>query len=174
MSTYQEYDPTLFALERAEIVSARLGEFVIGLSKLGAGSGAWVPVEAATFSYSSGYTPDEFGTLIIDSETATVSMSYWDSLDDPLYPSDRVRASYGDKVLFLGTVDTTRIEYVVDPDARSHGATRKVLLSATLAGTYATALSKTVCWKSLPTEYAITRIRRWVTVTDWGGPYGDG
>jgi hypothetical protein len=169
MSAYQEYDPALFLLERAEVVSARLGEFILGVSKLGASASTWVPVDTASFAYSSGYTVDDNGTLIIDTETATVSLSYWDNVADPLYPSDRVRATYDSKVIFLGTVDSTKVDYQVDKDAAKFGATRKVTLSGTVVGTYAAALGKEVCWKSLPAESAITRIRRWVTVVGWGG-----
>lgn len=165
----EKYQPELFVLERAQVASAALGEFIIGVSKLGEPSAsAWVAVEAASFSMAAGYSVDDNGTLIVEAETATVSLSYWDEMDStPLYPSDRVRARYGDKVVFLGTVDSTDVTFAVDPAARAHGATRRVTFSATVAGTYAAALGKKVCWEGLPDEPAIDRIRRWVTVEGW-------
>lgn len=168
MSAYIEYNPALFLLERAETVSSTLGEFILGESKLGnADTGAWVPVQHATFGYSVDYSADDNNTLIFESETASVSMSYWDTVADPLYPADRIRATYAGEVIFLGTVANTNIVYSVDPDAADHGATRRVDLTASAVGTYAAALERIVCWKNLPKEPAITRIRRWVDVANW-------
>jgi hypothetical protein len=167
MSTRVPYDPALFLLERAEVVSARLGELILGESRLGAAASAWVPVPMATFTLSEGYTVDDNGTLISDSQTATVALSFWDDPGAVLYPADRVRASYDGKVLFLGTVDTTSLAYETTPEAQQHGATRRVTFTATLVGTYAAALGKTVCWTALPAEPPITRIRRWITVNGW-------
>lgn len=168
MSAHVEYDPDLFLLERAETVSSRLGEFILGESHLGsAAAAAWVPIENASFGWSMGYSADDKGTLIFDSESATVSMSYWGGIADPLYPADRIRASYDGDVFFLGTIDTTSITYSVDPEAANSGAVRRADLSATAVGTYASAMERIVCWINLPLEPAITRIRRWVTVTGW-------
>ena len=169
MSTHEPYDPAAFSLERAEVVSARLGELILGVSRLGVEASAWVPIEQATFGISAGYSPDENGTLLLDSETASVSMSYWDGpAGSPLYPSDRVRAMYAGMLLFLGTVDSTRTGYSTDPEAARHGAVRRVDFSATLVGTYAATLAKQVCYRTLPAESAIARIQRWITVTNWG------
>lgn len=168
MSDAVTYDPALFSLERAEATSSRLGEFILGESKLGSGTiGAWVPICFASFACTASYSPDDNGTLLVEAETATVSLSQWDNLPDPLYPSDRVRATYDGHILFRGIVDTTKTEYVADIGAAAYGATRRVQFSATLLGRYATMLGKTVCWKGLPAEPAITRIRRWVTVNGW-------
>jgi hypothetical protein len=168
MSTALPYDPALFVLERAEQVSARLGELILGESALGTTVSAWVPIESATFTLSNGYTADDNGTLIVEAETASVSLSFWgDPGDVPLYPSDQVRATYGGAVLFLGTVDTTDVTYAVDGAARRRGATHRVTFSASVAGTYAVALGRTVCWEDLPEEPAIDRVRRWVTVNGW-------
>jgi hypothetical protein len=147
VSSYLEYDPSLFVLERDE--------------------DGWVPVECASFSYSTGYTPDKNGTLIFDAESATIAMSYWDVIADPLYPADRIRASYDGVVFFLGTIDSTSLAYAVHPDAPNHGATYRVDLTATAVGTYAAALERIVCWAGLPVEPAIDRIQRWVTVVNW-------
>lgn len=169
MSEYIKYDPGQFVVERAQDISARLGEFTLGISKLGStDTGAWVPVENASLSYDASYTPDDNGTLIFDSESVTVSMSYWDDAADPLYPADRIRARYGAQVLFLGTVSGTTITYSVDPDAADHQAARRVDLSAAAVGTYASALGQQVCWSNLPAELAIDRIGRWVTVANFG------
>jgi hypothetical protein len=168
MSEHVAYDPALFTLERAEVVSAMLGELILGLSRLGEEASAWVPIEAATFTLSAGYSPDDHGTLLPDSETASVSLSFWDGAgDSPLYPSDRVRASYAGQVLFLGTVDSLSVQYATSPEAARYGATRHVTIAANLVGTYAVALAKEVCFRELPAESAITRIRRWITVTNW-------
>jgi hypothetical protein len=161
------YDPALFLLERAQQVSARLGELILGESRLGVAAHAWVPVPAATFTMTEGYTPDDNGTLIYDSQTATIGLTFWDEPGDVLYPADRVRAWYSGRLLFLGTVDTTSLTYDTDPDAAHNGASRRVTFAATLVGTYAAALAKTVCWTALPAEPPITRIRRWVRVNGW-------
>lgn len=169
MSTAIKYNPELFTVERAGTVSAALGEFIIGVSRLGSTAAtAWLPVPLATFTYTSGYTPDENKTLIIDSETAQVSLSYWDDLPEPpLYSLDQVRVRYAGETLFQGTVDSTRVAYSADPAAAEHGATRRIDFSASLVGDYAIALGKTVSWTNLPAEPAIDRVRRWVTVDGW-------
>lgn len=167
MSTAVAYNPDLFLLERAEQVSAALGELVLGESHLGTTTSAWVPVPLAEFSLTESYTVDDNATLIYESQTATAALSFWDEPGDILYPSDRVRATYDGAPLFTGTVDTTSIEYEATPQARAHGATRRVTLTATLVGGYAAALGRTVCWTALPAEAPITRIRRWVTVDGW-------
>lgn len=169
MSSVVAYDPTLFVLERNSSVSARADEFLLGISKLDtAGADVWVAVPSATFSYTQSYSPNPTRTLLIDAETASVSLSFWEQpAVQPLFVADRVRATYNGSVLFLGTVDTTRYAFTADPEAATHGADMRVDFSATLVGTYAAALSHTVCWTALPGELAIDRIRRWVTVTGW-------
>lgn len=170
MSTAVKYNPNLFQVQRATAVPSVLGEYILGVSKLGsaAASATWQEVPAATFTYSSGYTRDQNGTLIIDSETASVSMSFWgDPPEPPLYSLDQVRTVYNSKVIFKGTVDSTSLTYAADPAAADHGAVRRVDFTATLVGAYAVALGKTVSWRNLPAETAITRVRRWVTVDGW-------
>lgn len=148
-STYVKYDPSLFVLERET-------------------TDGWVEVPAATFSYAQDYAPDTNGTLIYQSETATVSLSFWDEPDPkPLYPADHVRATYDDEVLFLGTVDTTRCAFTTDPAADNHGAMHRCDFTASLMGLYAIALAQTVCWVDTPGETALEWIRRWVTVDGW-------
>lgn len=158
------YDFELFSVERAELVSAKLGELILGVSRLGTDTSAWVPVPLASFTMTEGYTVDGNGTLIYDSQTATVALSFVDEPGDVLQPGDRVRASYDGAELFLGTVDTASTTYVATPGGPG---VRRVIFTATLVGTYATALAKTVCWTALPVESPIDRIRRWVTVTGW-------
>lgn len=168
MSTAVAYDFELFAFERAEVTSARLGELIVGESTLGTTSSAWVPVPVASFAVTSGYTVDANGTLIVEAESANVSMEFWGTpADVPLYPSDRVRATYGGVVLILGTVDSTTVAHTVDGEAARYGATHRVSFSASIAGSHAAALGQTVCWEALPEEPAITRIRRWITVDGW-------
>ncbi|HLL68808.1 MAG TPA: hypothetical protein VK453_24305 [Micromonosporaceae bacterium] len=169
MSVRVAFDPALFAVQRAESLSGGLDGFIIGGSQLGAALSAWVTVPLASFTYTNGYQPNADNTLIIDAETARVSLSFWENAGDVLYPSDRVRVVYAGKVLFLGTVDSTSITYATDPDAKAHGATRRVDFSATVVGTYAAAMSKTVEFVELPEETPITRISRWVTVDNWEG-----
>jgi len=168
VSSKVTYDPALFVLERASAVSAALGSLVLGASTLGTTGDTWVTVPMASFSFTEEYRPDENGTLIYEQQSAQVSLSYWhEPTVTPLVPADRVRATYDSKVLFLGTVDTTRYTYETDPAALAHGATHRVDFSAQLVGTYAAALAKTVCWTYLPAEPAIDRIRRFVTVNGW-------
>lgn len=168
MSTAVAYDPALFVLERAQVVSAELGEFILGESELGATEvSTWVTVPAATFTMSCGYNVNADDTLIIEADTASVSLSFWDEPGDVLYPSDRIRATYNGEVLFRGTVDSTSMTYDADPSALEHGKHRRVDFTASIAGTYATMMGKTVCWTALPTEPPLRRIRRWVTVSGW-------
>jgi hypothetical protein len=164
MSAHVEYDPALFALHRAVTVSARLGEFTIGRSLLGATVTTWATYESATVSISAGYSPDENGTLIVDPETATISLSYWDQPGPLLYPGDRIECVYDGEQIFTGTISSAQLTYSTDPGSLKHGAWRRVDFTATAAGVYAVVMGRTVSWKSLPAESAITRIRRWVTV----------
>lgn len=169
MSVRVDYDPALFAVQRNATVSARADEFLVGVSKLDtAGTDTWIDVPMASFSYRQSYTPNETRTLIVDAESASVSLSYWHQPTiAPLFAADRVRAVYNGETIFLGTVDSTRYTFTVDPAAAAHGATYRVDFSASLVGTYAAMLAKTVCWAGLPAEPAIDRIRRWITVTGW-------
>lgn len=169
MSDYVAYDFEQFVLERAEVTSAALGEFIVGESALGAEASSWVTIPVASFSTSAAYAVDPDGTLIVDAESASVAIAFWGTpADVPLYPSDRVRATYAGLPIFLGTVDSTEVIYAVDDEAVEHGgATHRMTFTATIAGTYAAALGKKVCWEALPEESAIDRIRRWITVDGW-------
>lgn len=167
MSAHLPYDPAAFRVERAGSVSGRLGAFVLGASALGAASSAWLTVPAATFSYSSSYSPDENGTLILDSETASIALAFWDTAGSVLVAGERVRATYNGKLLFVGRVDSTSVAYSTDAGSLRYGAYRRIDFTATLVGQYAAAMERTVSWESLPKEYAIQRIRRWVTVDNW-------
>lgn len=167
MSAYVKYDPKLFELRRITSVPSTLDEFLIGESVLASTTSAYILIPAATVSFSSGYTPDENGTLIIDAETVTVSLSFWDEPGTLLYPGNRIEIRYAGKVLCTAVVDSTSLTYAADPDAARHGATRRVDFTATAAGTYAVLMGRTVKWTKLPKESAIKRIRRWVTVTGW-------
>lgn len=161
-----EYDPTLFVVELAQSVESRVGSMVLGHTRLGAETSTWVPIPLATFTYGFDYPPNDFGTLIIGSETASVSLSFKGEPEEiPLYPSDRVRVRYDDQTLFVGTVDGTTITRVaVD---KQHGYDHVTEFSASLVGTYAVMLTKEICHGDLPAEPAIDRIRRWVNVNGW-------
>lgn len=161
MSSAVKYDPTLFVLERLEHVSARTGEFRLGLSRLGSTSTSWAPVDSASFSRTEGYTIDANGTLVYDSETASVALSFWGNPDPGqlLYPSDRVRASYDGTQVFRGQVDTTSITVEADP--------LRTDFTATCVGAYWPFLNGSVCWHALPVESPITRIRRWLIVDNY-------
>jgi len=128
----------------------------------------WVPVEAASFSWSSDYTvndnsaglpPSPIGTLILGSETGSVSLSRWDTEGDVLYVGDTVRATYNGHVVFLGTVENVAVTATVDAEADKHGAKRRINIEASCGGFYADALSRTVTWTSLPEQPWINRIR---------------
>lgn len=170
MSLPVKYDFEKFTFERAESLSSKVGEFLIGLSKLGAATAtAWVPIEVSSFSMTASYGVED-GILIVDADTATVSMSYWtsaDTLEYPLYAGDRVRASYDTEEIFLGTVDRVSVRYVAEPSARRRGAARLVSFQAEMLGTYAVMMGRIICHGALPAETAIQRIRRWATVTGW-------
>ena len=172
MSTRVDYEPELFHVERLVAASAAAGEFILGQSLLGhVGETTWTAVPSATFTYSEDYQPNDAGVLIYGSQQASVSLSYWGNPPSaPLYSGDHVRVRYDNKVLFRGTVDSARFTYSVEPEAADYGRTHRTDFTATLVGTYATALSKRVCWTTLPPgELAITRIRRYVTVDNWEG-----
>lgn len=154
---YQEYVASQFALQR----------------KAG---GAWITVPAATLTYTSDYNPHDHrdddpparvSTLIIGSETATVSLSTWDTEGDILFPGDQVRATYAGEQFFLGTVESVTLTAITDPEAIRFGATKRIDVSCDVAGFYAALLTRTVSWESLPEEYWIDRIRRFVVVNGW-------
>lgn len=168
MSERVEYDPKKFELRRYTAAPSTLDEFLIGESVLGStAKRGYTVIPAATVTFSSGYTPDENGTLIIDAETVTISLSFWDEPGTVLYPGNRIALVYAGKVLCSAIVDSTTVTYAVDPEARKHGATRRCDFSATAAGQYAVMMGREVTWKKLPKESAIKRIRRWVTVSGW-------
>lgn len=172
MSVAVTYDPALFVFERAQSVSSRLGEFIIGISRLGGGAtNDWVPLEVASFSTTDNYGVTD-GVLIVDAETASVSMSYRTDATTwaekyPLYSGDRVRASYDGKVIFLGTVDKIGVRYSADPGVQRYGKTRTIQFTADMLGSYAAMMSRIICPGALPAETAYNRIRRWITVTGW-------
>lgn len=165
-----EYDPALFVVELAESVDSYLGTMVLGHSRLGTETSAWVPIPLATFTYSFDYPPNENGTLIVGAEAAGVSLSFHGEPEAiPLYPSDRVRVRYDGETIFTGTVDGTTItRTAISPHSpASKGSDHVTQFDATLVGTYAVMLTKEICHGDLPAETAITRIRRWVTVEGW-------
>jgi hypothetical protein len=163
-----EYDPDLFKVERLQAASGRLGSFILGESRLGVDSApAWVEIPAATFTYSMDYDPDENGTLIIGSETASFSVSVVGSstFELPAEPSDKIRAVYQGEVIFSGIVDSTKVRRT----ALSPLPYRwQVDFSATLVGTYALAMTKIVCYGDLPEESAWNRLSRWVRISEEG------
>lgn len=168
MSTYVEYDPSLFVLERSGTASAILDEFMLDVSKLGAATSTWIPLAVASFTCTEEYAPNDKGVLIYQTETAQVTISYWHMpAYPPLYPVDLVRATYDGKQVFLGTVESTSISYSTDPDAPKHKATQRVDFNAQLVGAYASALQRTICYVPVEGEAAIDTIRRWITVVGW-------
>jgi len=164
---YHDYDPTLLVLRRAVVLTSMLSSFIVGKSKFGTPATIWANIPAATVTINQSYSPDANGTLIIEQQTASISLSYWDNPGPLLYAGDHIELLYAGELLFYGTVDSTAITYTIDPEADKHGATRRVDCSATAAGTYAVMMGRTVKWKNLPHETAINRIRRWVTVNRW-------
>jgi hypothetical protein len=178
---YHDYNPDLLVLRRATSVTSRLGAFTLGKSKFATPATVWVNIPAATVTINQSYAPDTttyptpppkgpqrcFHTLLIEQETASIALSYWDNPGPLLYAGDIIEVRYAGELLFKGTVDSTALTYVIDPEASRHGATRRVDFSATAAGTYAVMMGRIVKWKNLPQETAIRRIRRWVTVKGW-------
>jgi hypothetical protein len=166
---------------------------------------SWIAVPAASLTWSSNYDvvshnagdewshpPSNVSTLVVGTETATVSYTRWDLPGtDILYPADQVRAIYDGQQFFLGAVESVTITKTADPEARRHGATRRVEVEAAIGGWYAHLLSRTVYWGTtegpdgvdhdygdgLPEEPWLVgpgpvdpsgaggRIRRWVAVT---------
>jgi hypothetical protein len=178
MSTYVKYDPKKFALFRTTAVSSSLDEFLLGESVLGQANTTRTLIEAATFSVTNSYTPDTSGlpdakppvlpgTLLVEAETASIALSFWDEPGELLYPGDRVEALYNGQAVFRGVIDSTSLTYATDSNAHKYGATRRVDFSATAAGLYAVMMGRTIIWTKLPAETAIKRIRRWVTVNNF-------
>jgi len=161
----EKYDFRKVHVERQEMASARLGEFIIGESRIGFASAQWVVIPTASFEYSMNYDPDEHGVLIYGSETGTLSISSIGSSSfvPPVQPGDKVRVRYGSRTVFTGIVDTTKTQRT---STSALPKRFRVDFSATLVGVYAVALSKTVCYGDLPAETAYKRIRRWVKITN--------
>lgn len=167
MSTYQKYDPKKFVLRRQTAAASTLDEFLIGESVLGSLGSGWTTIPAATVSFTSGYTPDANGTLIVDSETVSIAVSYWGDPDTTLYPGNRIEVRYAGKLLCRAVIDTAAVKYSTDPEAAKHGKSHRVDLTATGAGTYAVMMNRQIAWTKLPKEKWIDRIRRWCTVNGW-------
>jgi hypothetical protein len=158
--SYQKYNPELFSLQRLA-------------------NNAWRTIPAATFTWSSDYTladhtkglpPSPINTLVIGSETATITLSRWDTQGDRVFAGDKVRARYNGRLIFLGTVHSVQITTTADPAARRYGASRRVDIAAECGGLYADLLSRTVTWESLPQQLWIDRIRMPVfglTIVGW-------
>lgn len=159
MSIFQRYNPEDLTIERTTDV-------------FGSGD-TWVPVELATFVISPGYTVDDNGTLIYDTEEATVSISYWgEPASYPLEVGNKVRVRYADDLTYFGTVASISKTYHEVPQAMGRGKKYRVSFSASLVSTYAVMISQQVCWEELPVEKWIERIRRYVTVLNWDGSGG--
>ncbi len=155
------YDPDLFRVERVSSMTSKLGEFRLGFSRLGGpATSGWVEVPSATYNYTAEYNPDENGTLIIGSETASISFSLKEPPSiPPLYPLDKVRVTYAGEVVALWTVDTTSVTKRPTDTIRD-----RYDFVATLVGTYAAAMGKEICFGDLPKESPLKRISRWVKV----------
>ncbi|WP_157985420.1 hypothetical protein [Lentzea terrae] len=165
-------------METAEVVPSTVGGFV-GSGLVGQEVQDWVPENGlASFDYTNGYRFDPASqTLIVDSETATVSIARYVSSvvqglpENPLRTGDKVRVTYGAYFRYLGTVTGTTMTYTERPEALKHQARFVVRFTAQLLGTYAIALSKRVCWQELPEESAEDRITRWVNIITDPGPW---
>jgi hypothetical protein len=145
-----EYNPNLFT------VKALVGDIL-------------TPVNVASLTYSASYDPDDNGTLIVGSETVRFSISGWGAAA-LLQSLSVVEVKYDGIDVGCGryTVDTSTVTKTVDPTAaRFGGQTERVDCQCSAVGKYAAALDTTVTFGILPTEPAIIRIRRWVTVTNW-------
>lgn len=175
--SFVAYDPSLLTIETAQVVPSVIGGF-IGSGFIGAALEDWVPVDLASFDYTTGYNWDAASqTLVYDSESATVSIArYVASVaiglpENPLRVGDKVRVTYSDLFRYLGTVTATSMTYTERPEALTRQTRFRVNFSAQLLGTYAIALAKRVCWESLPEETAVDRISRWVSIVDDPGPW---
>lgn len=159
--SYQEYDYRKFVLQRLS-------------------GSTWHPVPASTLTWSSDYTladhtdgvpPSTVASLLIGSETATISLSRWDTVGDVLYVGDKVRAKYDGKVFFLGTVESVSIVAATDPEATKRGREKRLDITAECVGFYADVLSRIVCWNALPEEpwypNRITRALYGLTIMGW-------
>lgn len=168
MSSAAKYDFTKLEIRRYTTLASVLDDMVLDVTELDRDADGYIPLEMASFSYSADYNPDDHGTLIIGSETASVSISKWNSDDDPdLYVGDLVRARYDGRLLFFGTVETLTKSYATTPEANIYGEVFRVDVTASLVGYYGIMMSDVVSWKKLPIETAINRIRRWVKVNGW-------
>lgn len=219
MSTFVGYRPENFGVE-ARFPASRVGEFVVGLTKIGDLNDGFVALEMANFNYTAGYSVDSSevnekyahthegigshyvmytianpSTLIYDSETASVSKSYWgDPPEDlPFKVGARFRVAYTSHdnpadnwFEYTGIVDSVKYAYGDVPEAKKRGKPYKTTVTATLLGEYVVMLSRRVCWNptiigydeesgdpittpALWSQPWIDRIRNWVTVTNWPG-----
>ncbi len=122
-----------------------------------------IEISMASFTLNQSYSEDELGTLIFESSTASLVMSYWDDIpaDPPVKPDDTFTVHYGidpnRQTLFRGMCRTARVEYASDPAAIKHGKTRRATLTAELIGTY-DSLMAWVTDYSLPVQGAYTRL----------------
>lgn len=168
MSNAVKYDSTKLEIRRYTTVAAYLDEMVLDATELDRDADGYIPLEMASFSYSADYNPDDHGTLIVGSETGAISISKWNSEDDPdLYVGDLVRVRYNGRLLFFGTVETLSKSYSTTAEAYTYGEVFRIDVTANLVGYYGIMMSDTVSWKKLPNETAIHRIRRWVKVSGW-------
>lgn len=122
-----------------------------------------IPISMATFTLNQGYSEDELGTLLFESSTATLTMSYLDDAPDdpPVKPDDTFTVHYGTdpnrQTLFRGMCRTARVEYATDPGVIKRGAARRATLTAELVGTYESLLSW-VTEYSMPVQGGYTRL----------------
>lgn len=154
MTDFLKFDQSLFHVQRLS------------------GGTDWVTVPSASVTYTSDYSlndnstattnPSPVPTLIIGSETATISITrYGNSLPtDILYPADRVQVKYDGKIILYGDVETISITDERDPEADRRGYKHRYDVVASVGGYYAHLLSRTVTWTSLPTESWPARLAR--------------
>jgi hypothetical protein len=163
MSEFIPYDPDLLTIERAEVIPATVGSFIVGYSKLGGGdSSGYAPIPFTSFSYTANYNPNDDRVLIVDIISGTITYEYWGDTvnsEETLRISDKVRVKYGTYWTWDAVVETVTSNTYFDQVARTHGDYQRTVMSISLLDANFAAMRKEVCWTYLPAGTALQRIR---------------
>lgn len=146
MSSAVKYDPDLLVLTRTR------GEDTTAVS-------------VAQFTWTAGYSEDDLGTLVLESETASATISYWDDLPDPLLldVDDELSAAYDGHVLFHGYCDSLVHDYTTTEDALPRGRSRRIDTTASFVGDYASTIERVVIGSAV-SQGAYQRARQYAAV----------
>lgn len=144
---------------------------MLGESRLGVVDELRTPIRVSSLTVAGGYEVGDNRELSLDPATGTATMSDYAAGEvaqlaaPPVRVGRRCEVVYDGVVIFQGAIVAVVADVTAEPAATRQGYayTRRVTYS--LRSYVAEMLNRTAQWAALPAEPALTRLRRWFTVS---------